>query len=529
MRDDAFVLYELCRSAALSAPSTPADGSAALSVEALARSSTDLPVPSPPGLPLSGLRAALRKVMQPLRDFSSVPPALTYGVNLPTFFEGLVYFGTLTVMTKFLSENLGLGDVTAGQLVAAFSGGVTGAMFLLGELSDRWGVRRALLFAVMFMFIGRAILSSGETLHLAPRPFGALHLVSLLGMAFIIIGYGAFQPSLYCAVKHYTNKKTAAMGYALLYALQNLGAFASGLLSPPVRHFSEPFLPPNGISGVFWCYTAITGLCGLAVFIGLRRRPEDGVSQTEVAAVVARTLAAAPSAVPSAPTPPIWQRMRRWLSEHPLSEPKFSFFIFVVVPVQTLFAHAWLTMPLYIERAYRATPWVSRNFELFANLNPLLIFIMTPVVAALTPRANVYRMLIVGTAVMAAPTFLLVLGPHPMSLVLFSVLGSFGEALWQPRFLQYIAEMAPPGKTGLYMGVGQFPWFLTKVLTGMYSGWFLKHYCPASGPQNTEFMWLIYAFIACLSPLGLIVARSWANRPAPAAEVAKGVTPGVTA
>jgi hypothetical protein len=73
------------------------------------------------------------------------------------------------------------------------------------------------------------------------------------------------------------------------------------------------------------------------------------------------------------------------------------------------------------------------------------------------------------------------------------------------------------------MGVGQFPWFLTKMLTSLYSGWFLARYCPAVGPQNTEFMWLIYALIACISPVGLILARRWAShgmkgQPSPAAE-----------
>lgn len=452
---------------------------------------------------------ALRQIVQPLRDFAAVPPALTYGVNLPAFIEGLIYFGTLTVMTKFLSENIALGDVAAGRMVAIFSGCVTGAMFLLGELSDRWGVRRALLFAILFMLFGRTLLSLGETLHLQPGFWGPLHLSTMGGMALIVIGYGAFQPALYSAVKQYTDEKTAAMGFALIYAVQNFGAFGSGLLSPFVRHLSERALPPNGITGVLWTYTAFTALCAVAVLVGLRRR--SSTEKDVVATVVARTLGAAHKEVSAEPGQNGPGRLRRWFSDHPLSDAKFSFFIFIVVPVQTLFAHAWLTLPLYIERAYRQTPWVSRNFELFSNLNPLLIFFLTPIVAALTPRANVYRMLIIGTVVMATPTFLLVLGPHPLSLILCSVFTSMGEALWQPRFLQYIAELAPPGKTGLYMGVGQFPWFLTKVVTGMYSGWFLQRYCPAEGPQNTEFMWFCYALIACITPVGLLIFRGWAG------------------
>jgi len=89
---------------------------------------------------------------------------------------------------------------------------------------------------------------------------------------------------------------------------------------------------------------------------------------------------------------------------------------------------------------------------------------------------------------------------------------TIGEAMWQPRFLQWIAEVAPKGMTGLYMGVGQFPWFLTKVITVLYSGWFLMHYCPintAPSAMNTQFMWLMYGFIAIISPIGLILVKNW--------------------
>ena len=471
--------------------------------------------PSPSGSPAhkpgaSALTAALQELWQPLRDFSAAPAALRWGVNLPAFSEGIVYFGMLTVMTKFLSENVGLGDVAAGQTVALFSGGVTGMMFLLGGLGDRWGVRRALLVGMLLMVVGRTIASLGETLHLAPGAGGALHLTVGLGLFCIVAGYGMFQPTLYAGVKHYTDEKTSAMGFALIYSITNLGAFASGLLSPRIRRLSEVALPPNGITGVLWAYVALTVLGILGVLIGLRRR--DSNTPSDVDAVVARSLGAARDAVSGAPPLALGARVRDWIRTHPLWDAKFSFFIFIVVPVQTLFAHAWLTMPLYIERAYRATPWVSENFEFFSNLNPLLIFVLTPIVAALTSRTGVYRMMIIGTTIMTLPTFLLALGPSPAMLLTSALLTSLGEALWQPRFLQYIAEIAPPGKTALYMGVGQFPWFLTKVLTGMYSGWFLMRYCPAEGPQNTEFMWLIYGLVALISPIGLLLAQRWAGK-----------------
>ena len=87
--------------------------------------------------------------------------------------------------------------------------------------------------------------------------------------------------------------------------------------------------------------------------------------------------------------------------------------------------------------------------------------------------------------------------------------------MWQPRFLQWIAEVAPKGMTGLYMGVGQFPWFLTKVITGFYSGWFLSRYIPIDTlPENmnSEMLWFVYGLIAIVSPIGLILAKNWMKK-----------------
>ncbi|HDP67791.1 MAG TPA: MFS transporter, partial [Candidatus Marinimicrobia bacterium] len=149
------------------------------------------------------------------------------------------------------------------------------------------------------------------------------------------------------------------------------------------------------------------------------------------------------------------------------------------------------------------------------NFNPLLIFILTPMVAAITAEKDTYKMMILGTFVMAAPTFLLALGPSLVTVFGYLIIMTIGEAMWQPRFLQWVAEIAPKNMTGIYMGIGQFPWFLTKIITAIYSGWFLMRYCPAGvAPvqMNTETMWLIYGIIAMVSPVALLLAKHWMGK-----------------
>jgi dipeptide/tripeptide permease len=322
----------------------------------------------------------------------------------------------------------------------------------------------------------------------------------MLGILGIILGYGIYQPACYAGVKKLTTAKTAAMGYAMLYALMNLGGFLPGLISPPIRR-------SYGIDGVFWVYAGLTivGMLIVATIITKKAmkdaqdkiKEEDPANENQDEEDELSQLTAK-------------ERLKFYIRNFPIRDGRFMFFIFILIPVQTLFAHNWLTLPLYISRAFEG--FVQDNFEFFVNLNPILIFILTPMVTALTSQKNTYTMMIIGTFVMALPTFILTLGPHVGFLLSFLFLMTLGEAMWQPRFLQWVAEIAPKNMTGIYMGIGQFPWFLTKLVTSLYSGWFLMKYCPADVPPselNTEMMWLIYSFIAVTTPISLLLAKKW--------------------
>ncbi len=505
--------------------------------------------------------------------FVKAPKALMWGINFPYLFEGLVYFGILTILGKYCSENVGLSDLHAGWVYSVVTAGITLAMLFLGGVSDKIGVRKALVLAFGMFLVGRGLIALSGSISLENGLFSPMFFVMSAGLLIMVIAYGLYQPAAYAAVKRYTNPKTAAMGYAVVYALMNLGAFFSGFISPVVRRHFEEVLPPNGLAAVFWVYTALIMFALIVTVMVLTKRTDEeavarvALETAELAkkdakedakeedkespgdkapaakinhlpfiVLTAAALAALVTVI-AVHTGTILMvgviyvmliiavilfslgalvEFLRQRPDHPFRDPRFTFFIFILIPVQTLFAHNWLTIPYYLDRAFRGNV-VSDYFELFSNLNPILIFVLAPIVAGLTARANVYKMMIIGTLVMAAPTFLLVLGPYVVPFLVFILLMSIGEAMWQPRFLQWIAEVAPPGKAGLYMGIGQFPWFLTKFVTGLYSGYFVANYIPdpavaSDATMNTGAMWLIYACIAMISPVALILAKGWMEK-----------------
>lgn len=457
-------------------------------------------------------KSPFREIVQPFIDLVHAPRAL-WAVNLSYMFEGFAYFGTLTYLAMYFNQLVGLSDKHAGWMVGVLTSGITFSMLFFGSRVDRWGLRRTLIVAIILMFLGRAVLALAPTSGLLGGSLGSpMNLLAFVGILLIVSGFGMYQPAIYTGTRQLTTAATSGMAFAMLYAVNNLGGWLPSFMSPLRRAF--------GMQGAIGFY-AFTTLLGFTLLISLLTRATIEKARTNAKAadapkdeaMIPPTVETTQAAGQFDDKAPWLKRLIPWLKAHPLADAKFTFFIFALIPVQTLFAYNWLVLPLYVSRAFAGSK-VGENFEVASNLNALLIFILCPIVAALSTRVKVYNMMIYGTAVMAAPTFLLAFGPTVWGLFAYILVLSIGEAMWQPRFLQYAAEIAPEGRTGVYMGVAQFPWFLTKMLVPLYSGIALTHWCPAPGKgvANTGFMWLVFGSVAMISTLLLILAKGWLGK-----------------
>ena len=420
-------------------------------------------------------------------------------VNWVNFGDGIAYFGVLGLMTLFLEHDVGLTSAGATIATSTFTGLVTLFMILgAGALSDRLGSRRALGAAMAIVLVGRVILT------VSPSTGGAAVYVAWIAIVLMGFAEGALQPALYAGVKQYTDERTAAMGYAFLYAIMNLGIFLGEIVSPWIREsFARHVegvevadVPTAGITGSFWFFTIVTAIV-LAVHLGLfTRRVEE------------KDRVAAPPAPEAART--IVEKLRSL----PIGDARFLAFIFVLLPVRTLFAHQWLTMPAYITRSFPAE--IGAKVEWIQSLNPIVIVIAVPALAALTRRHRVVDVMIVGTLVSAAATFLLVGPPSLTMLITYTIVFTIGEAIWSSRFFEHVANLAPAGRIGVYMGIAGLPWFLAKTVTGFYAGALIDRFVPVGGGGSPGTLWLIHGSIAMISPIGLVLARRWllAQKPA---------------
>ncbi|MBS2035105.1 MFS transporter [bacterium] len=402
-------------------------------------------------------------------------------VNLVNFSDGIAYFGILNLLVLYFSKDLHIADQYASMYVSVLTGPVALLMVPGGWISDRVGTRNAISLSLLLGALGRGGLWACT--HLSPNmvPFGVI--TSLLTMA---LATGILQPALYAGVKETTPTRYASMGFSLLYAIMNLGIVAESAISPFIRTDSGLGWGIRGVLAVMVAITVLQLVIHLLAFPKLSTTQTASDSQDGIGI----------GGTPEAPAP-----------KGTIFNLRFFYFIFILLPVRTLFAHQWLTVPDYIFRCFDQS--VADRYEWFTGLNPLVVMVAVPLFCHLTSRVHVLRMMIIGTAVSAAATFLLSLPPDPTRLIAYVIVFSLGEALWASRFLEYIAALAPPGQVGLYMGVANLPWFLAKFTTGFYSGWMLTHYLPKSGQLNPEALWTLYGLIACVSPVGLLIAYPW--------------------
>ena len=164
------------------------------------------------------------------------------------------------------------------------------------------------------------------------------------------------------------------------------------------------------LQAVNWLCVGITVLTLLGYLLLSRRRDDDAMMRPDIA----------PETADGQPRP-LLKRLGAYFTEGPFSNSRFVFFIFMLLPVRTLFAHQWLTMPQYILRAYDKD--VADRMEWIVNwINPGIIFLCVPLAAALTRRMNVYTVMIIGSLVSAVPTFLLAGGPNLALLITYLII-----------------------------------------------------------------------------------------------------------
>jgi MFS family permease len=452
--------------------------------------------------------------------------------------ENLAYkVGAGSVLTLWLSSDLGLSDIKAGAMIATWSAIMTLITVMIGSLTDALGIRRTFLLGFGVCLLSRT------TMALTVSKW----IVLPMGLYLQALGIALMVPVMIAAVKKYSNAAQRSVAFSLYYALMNLGYAVGDWMFDRLRgaqglgEHGHWLLPVLGMElstyRVLILLGAVFTVPGMIlVWLFLR----DGVEMTEQGVVITpRARRAHGKSFISAlltgcrettvKTLEIFSGLWRQKAFY-----RFLAFMTLVVGVRMIYYHLFYTFPKYGIRELGAGAPVGR---LSGVLNEVLILVLVPICGVLTQKVSAYRMVTVGSLISALSVFFIALPPawfkplaagwlgdwvghqwlgvtgavNPLyiSIFLFIVLLSVGEAIWSPRLYEYSAAIAPKGQEASYMALSMLPYFLAKFFVGGTSGWLLTKYCPATGPRDPEMMWFIIGGMALVTPVGALLFRKY--------------------
>lgn len=309
----------------------------------------------------------------------------------------------LPFLSLYLTHDLGLTAIRAGQIIGCFGFGSMVGSYAGGWLSDRMSPLRVQQFSLAASGLGFLVFTRLETF------------ASLAAGIFVLAAVSdVFRPALMVSVAHFSPPAASKRSFALIRLAANLGMgvgpAVAGLLAS---------------HGYVWLFVGDAITCWMAALIlvvvfgaGVRPR-EDGDS-------------------PSATT-----------GLSPWRDGPFLAFLLLIVVLGITFFQVWTTMPLFLRAFYGVS---ERAIGLLLSINALLIALTEMLVIRAVERFDALHTVGVGALLVGAGLALLPLGPPYLIAVAAMVILTVGEMLAMPISNTVVAERAGRGQIGRYMG-----------------------------------------------------------------------------
>jgi predicted MFS family arabinose efflux permease len=313
----------------------------------------------------------------------------------------------LPFLVLYLTRSLGLTPSRAALALAVYGIGAVITAPLAGRLADRSGPRRIVIGSLFVSAILLLFMPLARTL---PS-------VLVMTLAWSVAGE-ALRPASLAWLTDLVPPDRRRAGFALNRLAVNLGMS----LGPAIAGF----VAQVSFTAIFVLDALTSLLAGALLLLATRPGPHDARPAGDAAA------AGAPD------------RRRAW------SDPTFLYFLAAILPVQIVFFQHEAAMPLFLVRDLGLA---EAAYGLMFTINTLMvIFIEVPLNAA-TSEWSYRRTLAVGAFLIGAGFGALGLARDVWSASATVVVWTFGEMILLPCTAAFVAEAAPPGRRGEYLGL----------------------------------------------------------------------------
>jgi len=360
------------------------------------------------------------------------------------FFERGSYYGMMSVLSLYMTEELGFGKDQVGIIKSTIQPLLYFLPILTGAIADRMGYRKTLMVAFGLLGTGYFLTSQTEQY--------AMVFISLVVMG---LGAGTFKPIISGTIAKVTDERTSTLGFGIFYWTINLGAFLFPLILVPM------------LKAIDWSYVIIASAIGTGMMliptIFFYKEPARVEVKKEPFGVIMKEIFSKIAVV-----------FMDW---------RFILFIFIYSWFWILYFQMFDSVLWYMKAFVDAEPlnnFVNRvtglnwkfDTEHVTVINAGTIILLQLFISSIVSKTKALPTMVVGISFGTIGMAILSLSTSIWIFLIGIFIFSIGEMTAHPKFISYLGLIAPPDKKATYMGFG-FLYGVFGSFIGGYLGAFL--------------------------------------------------------
>jgi dipeptide/tripeptide permease len=395
-------------------------------------------------------------------------------VIMMEFFERGSYYGMMSILSVYMTDQLDFTKEGVGVIKSTIQPMLYILPILSGAIGDRFGYKRVLTFA--FIFLGLGYFLTSQTTEYA-MVFG-----SLMIMAF---GAGAFKPMVSGTIARETNESNSTLGFGIFYWAINLGAFLFPLLLVP--YIKNTF----GWQYVMMASAIATTAMLIPTFL-IYKEPKKPESTKSIAEVLRDAVMV-------------------------LSDFKFIGLIVIYSGFWILYFQMFDSVLWYVQKYVDATSLnnfvnnalgligININWKFDVEhvtvINAGTIILLQIFVSNIVKHTKALPTMIAGIALGTIGMAILAINTNIWVFMLGIIIFSIGEMTAHPKFISYVGLIAPEDKKALYLGYSFLYGVIGSFVGGILGANLYVHFVDKLNEPRT--LWIIFSLIGVATIIGL--------------------------
>lgn len=403
-------------------------------------------------------------------------------VIMMEFFERGSYYGMMSILSVYMTDQLSYTKESVGLIKSVIQPMLYILPILSGAIGDRFGYKRVLTFA--FIFLGLGYFFTSQTTEYS-MVFGSLIIMA--------VGAGAFKPMISGTIARSTNESNSTLGFGIYYWSINLGAFLFPLILVP--YIKNTF----GWQYVMLASAIATSIMLIPTFL-IYKEPDRPSSSKSIAVVLKEAIMV-------------------------LSDFRFIGLIVIYSGFWILYFQMFDSVLWYVQKYVDATSLnnfvngalggigININWKFDVEhvtvINAGTIILLQILVSNIVKHTKALPTMIAGIAMGTIGMAILAINTNIWVFMIGITIFSIGEMTAHPKFISYVGLIAPEDKKALYLGYSFLYGVLGSFIGGILGANLYVHFVDKLNQPAT--LWIIFSLIGVVTIIGLLLYNKFVS------------------